>query len=461
MHKVLKRQLKKVFGKDFESHNCYKDKKFLDFIKKVSHFYEDSDKDRKLFEHSLQISSEEMQKKNEILAKEIKDLQQVKEQMGELKGLKSAMLNILEDLQGDRSRMEIQLLETEKFKLAVENSETGTVITTPDEKIIYVNKAVEKLTGYSKKELIGKTPRMLKSGKTSDKVYKELSNAMKNGHPFYTEEMFNQKKSGEDYQASLSVYPVVKDGKTQFFVGAQTDITERKELDKSKTEFISIASHQLRTPLSSLRWYLEMLEDESMGSLNEQQKEIVSQCSESNRMMIKLVGELLSISRLELGTFELDIQKIDLGEVVKSVLAESQVLIKEKRQDVSFEILTENTEIMADEVHCRQTILNFISNAVKYTPEEGKIKIRLKDADGKILFEVKDNGFGIPEKEKEKIFTKFFRAQNAQKSQIDGTGLGLYIVKQIIEKMGGSVGFNSEEGKGTTFYFKIPQAKKT
>ncbi len=461
MHKVLKRQLRRSFGKDFESQDFYQKKSFQDFIEKVGDFYQDVDEDRKLYEHSLKIASEEMQEKNELLEKEVKDLQKVKDQIEGLEGLKSAMLNILEDLQSDRSGMEIQLLETEKFKLAVENAETGIIITTPNQKIIYVNDAVEKLTEYSKKELIGKTPRILKSSKTSAEIYRELSDALKYGHAFNTEEMFNKKKNGEEYQASLSVYPVIKNGKTQFFVGVQSDITKRKELDRSKTEFISIASHQLRTPLSSLRWYLEMLEDQSMGDLNEQQKEMVEQCSESNRMMIKLVGELLSISRLEMGTFELNIEKIDLGKVVKSVLAESLVLVKERNQKITFDILTKNTKIMADEVHCRQTILNFISNAVKYTPENGEINIRLKEEENKIVFEVEDNGFGIPEKEKGKIFTKFFRAENATKSQIDGTGLGLYIVKQIIEKIGGTVGFDSTEGQGTTFYFKIPQAEKT
>jgi hypothetical protein len=239
-------------------------------------------------------------------------------------------------------------------------------------------------------------------------------------------------------------------------VVAFRDVTKEREIDKSKNEFISLVSHQLRTPTTSINWYSEMLLDEEIGTLNEKQKEYLKEIHHGNQRMIDLVNALLSVSRIELGTFVIQSKTIDMAMIADDVLAELQTEIDKK--GLEFEKIYKNNipGIKNDKKLIWIIFQNLLSNAVSYTPPKGKISIKIKKIKTNIHIEIKDNGYGIPESAQPKIYTKFFRATNASAVKPDGTGLGLYITKSLVEALGGTISFKSKEGSGTIFYVNIP-----
>ena len=241
------------------------------------------------------------------------------------------------------------------------------------------------------------------------------------------------------------------------FVAIERDITTHKEIDRAKTEFVSIASHQLRTPLAVINWYIEMLTSEEVGKINASQRKYLDQIYLASKRMVDLVNSLLSVSRIDLKTYYVEPEPLDFRLISDSVLEELGKGIETKHLHIIKEYDREMPLIDADPSLLRVIFQNLISNAVKYTPEKGSIKItigRFEDTDA--LISVSDTGYGIPLGQQKQIFQKFFRADNAREKEPDGNGLGLYIVKSIVEHTDGTVWFESEEGKGATFYVRLP-----
>jgi signal transduction histidine kinase len=234
------------------------------------------------------------------------------------------------------------------------------------------------------------------------------------------------------------------------------DITHLVEVDKAKTEFVSLASHQLRTPLSAIRWYTEMLLSPDLGGLNEDQKKYMDIIEASNLRMIELVNSLLNVSRIELGTFAVEPKEINLVEIANSVLQELKHKVSAKKQTVKTEFVDVPEIYNGDSGLTRIIFQNLLSNAVKYTPEGGSITLTLMKQPENILLKVTDTGYGIPQDQRHLIFSKLFRADNVKTKETDGTGLGLYIIKSITETVGGGIRFESEENKGTTFFVTLP-----
>lgn len=247
-----------------------------------------------------------------------------------------------------------------------------------------------------------------------------------------------------------------KKGKPVKLIGVNWDITKEKEVDKAKSEFVSLASHQLKTPLSSIRWNTEMLVAGDAGKMNKEQMDMVTEISDVNQHMIDLVNMLLNVSRIELGTFMIEPEPTDLGKLAKSVIRELKPMIKAKKLKVQVEVADDIDLIKVDPKLLRIVFQNLVSNAIKYTPEKGKVALSIYKKARRIFIEVADTGIGIPKKEQKRMFTKLFRAQNAR--DIDGTGLGLYIVKSILDHSGGTITFDSKENKGTTFVVSIPSS---
>ncbi len=233
---------------------------------------------------------------------------------------------------------------------------------------------------------------------------------------------------------------------------------ELKEIDRMKTEFISLAAHQLRTPLLSLRWGLETLSKNEIGSLNNNQKEYVTEMSKSTNRLISLVDGLLNVSRIESGRLIIEPQPTNLHELVESVIKEVKNKDETKNKDRVIELRVPEPlpQINIDTDLVRHIYLNLIANAVKYAPADKPIIVGLIKKENTIVSSVADKGCGIPETEKGRIFQKFFRAHNALKVAPDGTGLGLYLVKELVAVLNGTIWFESTEGQGTTFYFTLP-----
>jgi signal transduction histidine kinase len=230
-----------------------------------------------------------------------------------------------------------------------------------------------------------------------------------------------------------------------------------KALDETKDDFISMASHQLRTPLTAVKGYVSMVAEGDAGKLTKQQKELLEQAFLSSQRMVYLISDLLNVSRLRTGKFVIENKPTNLAEVIATEVNQLQEAAKSNQQTLEYKKPTSFPELNLDETKIRQVIMNFMDNALHYTPKGGRITVILKDTGKSIEFTVEDNGIGIPKAEQKHLFSKFFRAQNAKKARPDGTGLGLFMAKKVIIAQGGAVIFSSDEGKGSTFGFTIPK----
>ena len=233
-------------------------------------------------------------------------------------------------------------------------------------------------------------------------------------------------------------------------------VRQISEANILKSEFVNLVSHQLRAPLSSLRWSLSLLLKERIGKFEPKQIEFLQIIQDSSTRMIKLVNDLLDVSRIESGKMRPEPTPTNLVEFITSMLVDLKAQFAKRSQEFVFEHPEALPRIPVDPKLIWQILQNLLSNASKYTPEKGKITLALSLEPENILVKVADNGLGIPEFQKHRLFEKFFRADNVNKS--DGTGLGLYISRKIVETSGGKLWFESTEGKGSTFYFTIPVA---
>ncbi len=255
--------------------------------------------------------------------------------------------------------------------------------------------------------------------------------------------------------------------------GVAQDVSRHQELAQAKTDFVALASHQLRTPLSIIKWYIDFLLAGDAGELTAEQKHYLKEVYRSNERLIELVNALLDVSRIDVGTFAIEPEPTDIVAKAEEALARFMPEINEKKIKVEKEF-DRLPLINLDPRLTKIVFENIISNAVKYTPPGGIIRLEIKKTDKDVLIKISDTGCGIPREQQPKIFTKLFRADNVKRIESVGTGLGLYIVKAVIEKSGGKIWFQSPSldlflsqeqkkkktklGKnmGTTFFITIP-----
>jgi len=344
-----------------------------------------------------------------------------------------------------------------KFKLAVENTTNQVVIADAKGDVIYANPATERITGYSVEEVLGTKAGSLWGGLMSAEFYQDMWQTIAQKKETFSGEIKNQRKSGRRYDANITISPVTDNqGEIVFYVSISRDITQQKEIEEMKTEFVSMASHQLQTPLTAIKLFSEMLAEQKKG-LNEKQLEYLQNINESTDRMVELVNNLLNVSRLETGRLKVNPESTDLVELIKEEVKEIESLDKVSSCQINFERFSEEVTLSLDKTLIRQVIRNLLNNAVEYTEKDCRIGVDLEENENCYLIKVSDNGIGIPQAEQENIFNKFTRAENAKKKRSEGSGLGLYLVKMIMEGSGGAVWFKSEEGEGTTFYVEIPK----
>lgn len=247
-------------------------------------------------------------------------------------------------------------------------------------------------------------------------------------------------------------------GSRQLYEQMQNEALQRMaELDKTRADFVSSVSHELRTPLTSVTGYAEMLADGDAGELNSQQAKMVSTIDRNARRLLDLVEDLLTASRIEAGVLTMNLSPVDLGSVIDSVVSALGPSAAGKVELV-VDVPGDLPRVMGDRDKLDRVMLNLLSNAVKFTPAGGRAEVRARSSDGAVTIEVSDTGIGIPEAEQSRLFERFFRASTARQAVIAGTGLGLTIVKAIVEGHGGQIEFESAEGRGTTFRVRLPLA---
>lgn len=341
----------------------------------------------------------------------------------------------------------------------------GMVATDKLGRITHINKAFEQLTGWKlsevrKKKLIDILPLLSDQGELIDSSLDLIFNTLKGGARTLSNSSdvhYIERKDGSLFPVSTTVSAIVHKNQTIGVVKVFRDITHEKQIDKAKSEFVSLASHQLRTPLTAINWYSEMLMANDAGPLNEEQKKYITEIQAGTQRMIDLVNALLNVSRIDLGTFMIEPEPTDLISLCKKIVKESESQIFEKKQKFDEIYPKVLKPINIDPKLTSVVIDNIISNAIKYTPVGGTISLSIKTVNDIVRIIISDNGHGIPLNQQEKIFTKLFRADNVTTHDTEGTGLGLYIAKSVMETSGGKLWFKSVENKGTTFYLEFPK----
>lgn len=437
-----------------------------------------------MFEYNLEKREKFIRGRNETL----KELNQVlKKEISFEKRVEGQLSNALKDAQEKNKiinqaetklkeayaevELERQKHESHAVRLEALLDSIGDGVQAIDKngKIIFFNRSASRMLGIKQSEAIGKK---------ADEVIKAIGNVSKGqtlaldkppiwwgvntGHKTKQNYYYTSVADGTRFPVSVTVTPVKLGSEVVGAVEVFRDITKDKAVSQAKSEFVSLASHQLRTPLSTVSWYIEMLKETNPESISEEQKGFIQEIEIANQRMISLVDSLLNVSRIELGTFAIQPKDVDPKQLLEESLLHLDTLIKEKGLEIVRQV-EENIPLLKLDPKLTQIIFeNILNNAVKYTPAGGKITINLKFAkpeqeDKEMLqYAVSDTGYGIPEDEQDKIFNRLFRASNIRTKDTTGTGLGLYIVKMIMEQIKGKIWFESEQNQGSTFYVNIP-----
>lgn len=351
-------------------------------------------------------------------------------------------------------------LETSKAKdeAILASIGDGLVVTDGSGKVLLINAIAAELLAVDQAKIVGQNITKYDLYDDSDNLIPQEDRPMQMALSTGRKVIQDVKSLQNETKRALSITasPVTQQGKIIGTIQTIRDITKEKEIDRMKTEFISIASHQLRTPLSAIKWFTEMLLSGDAGKLQKEQADFAQNIADSTERMIELVSSLLNISRLESGRIIVDPKPTDLSKLVNGIINDLKGKTEEKKQTLIISVHKDLPIINLDPHLIGQVYLNLLTNAIKYTPTGGEISVLISRKGDEVISQVSDTGYGIPKAEQGKMFRKFFRATNIVKVESDGTGLGMYLVKSIIESSGGKIWFESEENKGTTFWFSIP-----
>ncbi|MFH1046715.1 MAG: HAMP domain-containing sensor histidine kinase [Patescibacteria group bacterium] len=271
--------------------------------------------------------------------------------------------------------------------------------------------------------------------------------------------------NGELFPVSISMVKLELGPGSPATIMTFRDSTRETEMDRMKTDFINVAVHQLKTPLAALKWSVELLSEATKESkLSGDEETMIGDIGEVTQRLNQLVTALLNVARVESGRLTVDPKPTDLGVLATDVIAENKSAANLKQQTVTLSVADGLPQISVDPLLVREVFKNLLTNAIKYSPKERPIEVHIGKQGGEIVCAVKDHGYGIPFADQKRVFHRFFRAENAASQTEDGTGLGLYFAKQIVDVSGGRLWFESTEGVGTTFYFSLPlegsEAKK-
>jgi PAS domain S-box-containing protein len=381
----------------------------------------------------------------------------------ELEENKLAVLNILEDLEVEKLTVENERIKDEALLASIGE---GMVAVDESGKVIKINDQAEHLLGWKSKQLLDtnwfeKIPMIDFQNQPVPLEKRPVHMALALGKRTMEGNYLFVRKDKATFPVFMTASPIIIDGKTTGAILVFRDITHEREIDKAKSEFVSLASHQLRTPLSAINWYTEMLLAGDAGEITKEQRKFLDEVYRGNQRMVELVNSLLNVSRIDLGTFSVEPEPTQVVEIADSVLKELSPQSREKGLRVEAEYGKDIPVMNLDPKLMRMILQNLLSNAVKYTPEKGTVRlcIAVESHPHKHLqIVVSDTGYGIPKNQVDKIFSKLFRADNVMEKDTEGTGLGLYLVKSILETTGGSISFKSREDKGTQFFVTIPMS---
>jgi len=346
------------------------------------------------------------------------------------------------------------------LKALIEGSPLAFVMVDTEHRVQMCNVAFERLFQYQANEVIGSNiNELIKVEDIASEIigfqrFAEMGNAV---HATTR----RRRKDGTQVPVEIHVVPLVVEDKFIGLCALYQDVTERKRVEEQlqsalqmKSDFISFATHQLRTPLAGIKWLLELAAQDKKTS--EETGSLVQDARESAERLIRMVNDLLDVSKLESGKLTLSPASTNLRELTQTVLKDVHSQLVAQKHDLSVCGGEDMPSVWIDAQWFRQVILNLVSNAVKYTPPGGKIRVDMSQRNSLIRWSIRDSGIGIPKRAQSQLFEKFFRADNVYAIETEGTGLGLYMVRLIMKNSGGRIWCESEEGKGSTFTFEIP-----
>ena len=318
--------------------------------------------------------------------------------------------------------------------------------------VLFVNDEALKIIGLKQEEVIGQlaSTLALKNDLMKSLIINELESPK--AHPM---KIFADGKESyfEKENVNITIKPTGEEQSIDIGnVIILRNITIFKELDFAKTNFIATVSHELKTPISSIKMSLQLLENSSTGTINDDQKQLIDSIKDDSQRLLKITGELLELSQLETGNIQLNIEKSSPNEIAKYAIEAVKVQAEQKQIEVILESEANLSEVKADSEKSSWVLINFLTNAIRYSSENSVVTVKLKQEKNQIVFQVTDKGKGIDKRYQSKVFDKYFQIPGSHKS---GTGLGLAISKEFIEAQNGTIGVESELGLGSTFYFKL------
>jgi len=340
---------------------------------------------------------------------------------------------------------------------ALEAAANAIVITDSEGRVRWVNTAFTRLTRYAAEEVIGQSTNVLKSGSHEPAFYSNLWATITAGKIWHGE-IVNRRKDGSLYTEEMTITPVRgSDGEIMAYVAIKQDVTQRKEIERMKSEFISTVSHELRTPLTSIRGSLGLLAGGVAGELPAAARPLVEIAAKNSERLSRLINDILDMEKIEAGEVVFEMKPMELMPQIEMALEANRPFAD--ALGVSFEIagLLPGVSVKGDSDRLQQVLTNLLSNASKYSPRGERVTVTLSRNGDRIRVSVADRGRGIPEEFRERIFHKFAQADSSDTREKSGTGLGLAIAKAIVEQMGGRIGYETETGKGTTFFFDLPE----
>ena len=339
----------------------------------------------------------------------------------------------------------------------------GMIIVDEYGKITTVNQAALDMLGYREEELIGEwlpkvLPSLDKHGNEMSDLDRPAMSSLLTGQPASSVTTYNR-KDGSTFEVAGTASPFIIDGKPHGAVIIFRDFSQETAIENAKDEFVSLASHQLRTPLTAIRLYSKLIEDELPSDVSGNAKEHLEKIAQSTDKMLELVKDFLNIAKLELGKFDLHLEEVNLSNFIDKHIEDMETVLDEAGAKIIFKKPDRKLIASIDKQLLTQVLHNLTSNAIRYGQKnDPRITISLSDSEDGFLISVADNGIGIPYSSRNQIFQRLYRAPNAVESRAEGTGLGLYLVRKIIETLNGRIWFESEENKGTTFYIKLPKS---
>ncbi len=350
-----------------------------------------------------------------------------------------------------------------RYSTLLDSIGEGLIVINEHGNIANANPSAAKMLGYEVGEMIGEWfPRVVEalddSGRPVDPLDRPAIRSISDGR-IISESVHYRRKDGSTFPAAVTVSPVVIQGKPLGTIEVFRDLTQEHELDQAKEEFVSLASHQLRTPATGVKAYISMLLDGYAGTLTERQEEFLHKVFESNERQLQIVNDMLNVARADAGRIIPEMVSTNLSALVQDIIDEQRATIAERHQQLEIDMPASRVEVVMDPKLMRMVIENLVSNASKYTKENGMIRIRLLQTAQQVSLHVVDSGVGIAQDDLPRLFRRFSRINNPLSTQRGGSGLGLYLAQTIVLLHQGRLSVESQLNVGTTFTVELPRVQ--